>query len=417
MRAWIALALTACAGAPPASRTDEIVAALVDQDRALVDERPELVSGKWARMARDPQAFLRGAEPLFYRDLAAADAPRGAMVQIYGDLQLEHVGATFDGAGMLVDCTDYDASVRAPAGWEVRRAALGLAVAATLGGRDLDGTRGMAAEMAGAYRAPGPPLREGDPALGAILGDLLAAARERRDARAELAGATVIGAGGRRLVRDGVTWLDPAPPFDRGLDEAIAAYRGTRKGGRGDDRWFRVKDAARELGGGVASFANLRFAVLVEGASDADDDDVLLEWEEERAPPLGDGDARPNGERVFDAGRLLAAAPGVDPDLGFAAWQGVSFQVRRETAGRRALDVLDLGDDLLDGRYGDGDLRALARVVGRLLATAHARSGAAAAVDPFAVGDAAARDVERLFDDYALFVAALRERGPLLGAR
>jgi len=430
MRWALAIALVGCGAPPPPTRADAIAEALIDRDRALIDERPDLVAGKLARMASAPQEFLAGSAALFYRDAAldALDGDGHDFGQILGDLHAESVGATFDDAGMLIDCLDFDASTPAPLAWEVRRAGLGVATAAVLAGRDLDGAAAAAGEMAAGYLdaldGGAAPLREGDPALGAILGDLLADARARRDARAELASSTAIGPSGRRLLRD-ETLTDPPPPFDRGLDGALAAYRATRKAGPVADGWLRVKDAARRLGDGVASFADLRLWVLVEGDTASDGDDVLLELLEERDPPLAAA-AVDNGERVALAGARLDATAGVDPDLGFVDWQGVSFRVRRVTAGRRALDLDETADALLDRVYGETDLRALARAVGRVMGAAHARSAdpstilaAIADRDAFrrAVEAAAARDVERLFDDYGLFVAALHARGPLLGAR
>lgn len=447
----LCLACSACAGGVgdgDAPRAAFLVDTLVDADRDLVAERPDLVAGKYAKMATDEQTFLRGTPAVFYRDHAAGAGDEevthgdGAeLVRLYGDLHLENVGASFDGDGMLVDCTDFDSSAAAPFDWEVRRGGLALAVALDLGGRGDDAIATVVDAFAAAYldalaqAAAGAPAPAQRADLGVVWDALLAKAQAQRDARKELADDTVLVDGRRRLLRDGVAFVDVPAPFSDDLPGALRAYAATRKGGPIDPSYLTIKDAARELGSGVASFANLRFLVLVEGPTAGEDDDVLLELKEERDPPLpigalGRGPTVPpphsQGARVLDGSRLLQATPGVDPDLGFVDYQGVSFQVRRETAGRKNLKVDTLAGSIRDAAYTDADLAQVARVIGALAGTAHARGGQAPAIlraagDPAAfrssTASAALRDLARLRADYALFRQALAERGPLLGVR
>src|SRR6185369_9930458 len=107
-----------------------------------------------------------------------------------------------------------------------------------------------------------------------------------------------------------------------------------------------------------------RLWLLLEGPP-GEDDDLLLELKEQRDPPLpigllGRGPSSPapwsNGARVLAGFQRLASSPTVDPDFGFVTHQGLSFQVRRVTRGRRNLDVGDLAAAITSGRYGDGDL-------------------------------------------------------------
>jgi len=446
----IVVACGGCGGARGADDAREalLVQTLVEADRELAFLRPERVAAKYVLMQSGAQPFLRGTAGVFYRDLTrlfgdgiVAHAAESELTQLFGDLHLENAGATYDADGMLFECIDHDATVRGPPAWDVRRAALGLAVGV---GEARPGAIDRAvAALAAAYAdgldllvagAPPSPLRA---PLGAIVDDLLAKGAKRRDSREELTRYTRIDpeTGRRRLLRNDEQ-VDLRWPFSLSVDHALARYRATRKGGRGDDAAFALKDAVEKLGSGIASYANLRYWLLVEGPTPGEDDDLLLELKEERDPPqpvalLGRGPTTlgapvDNGRRVLEGALSLHASPTEEPDLGAVTVEGVAFQVRSVSRARRDVDVADLTADLTAGTYDDADVEALGAALGRLLAGAHARSVAptalVATLGPRSswvatvVADAAA-DRARLLADRALFDHALATRGPLLGAR
>ena len=64
---FLSLALAACA--PPGdAREATLVQVLVKADEVVLRTRPQLVRGKFARMAASPFDFYRGSVPLFRAD-------------------------------------------------------------------------------------------------------------------------------------------------------------------------------------------------------------------------------------------------------------------------------------------------------------------------------------------------------------
>ncbi len=437
--AYLILLTAGCAGAGSA-RQALIVDTLIDADRDLIAMRPTLVAEKYQQMATEdtPQDYLRGNATIFYRDRTAVlgsdttvHAEGSELVWIYGDAHLENIGANFDDQGMFLDCVDFDAVVQAPFDWDLRRAALGFATGLHMAGRDalVESTASVLA--AGWLDGVANPTVLRSP-LGAVWDPLLTSAASDLADRGELAKYTTLVDGKRQMVHD--DRMVPVPePFASDLALGIEGYRATRRAGRGDDAYWVIKDAVSRLETGVSSLPNLRFWVLVEGAP-GEDDDLILEFKEERDPPepvglLGRGAVTPSGfsnaARVFDGTVNLLASAGSEQDLGWVTFDNVSFQVRQETLGRASLDIADFVTGATTGGWSDDDLRIAANVLGRLIGAAHLRSAPAAALlaaagpaDAFEArtGADAVADVNGLEGDFALFVAALSARGPLLGA-
>lgn len=448
------------AGCDPAmdTRTALITQTLVDADRDLVATRPTLVAEKYQVMAQGLQPYLRGTALLFYRDLSRYQDSQASIlhgtgaeqVQLYGDVHLENVGVTFDVSGALLDVIDFDATARGPFGWEVRRSALALRVALSLGGVTDSLLDAVVAQFGQSYATfineqnqRQPPavvtVREQSETAGKIITDLLADGRKRNEQREELSQYTQVKDGVRLLLRND-DLVDMDEPWRSDLEQMLAQYRTSRHAGRGEDSNFRILDAVRKLHSGVASLPNLRFWVMVQGSPfpDTTEPDAgvwLLEFKEERDPPipigwLGRGPIGSNGERVYSGTLALLGSATSEADLGYVTWGGVSFQVRRVLRGRRDLDVAKLSERIASARYGNADLSNLATTLGRLVASGHARSGQASAIaavltasdgtgDAFVANlvQAVAIDQQRLERDLALFQSALAIRGPLLGAR
>lgn len=454
------LVLSGACDAPLDTRSALIIQTLVDTDRDLIAMRPALVAAKYEAMAQGPQPFLRGTAVLFYRDRSRYQDAQAAgihgdgaeQVLLYGDPHLENIGVTLDDAGVLLDGIDYDASLAGPFGWDLRRASLALYVGLVLGGLDAEACRQAVRELTQSYsrsvalRQAGQPLvslRDSPGAAGRIILELLADGSQRYAMREELSEYTQETDGRRTLIRD-ERMLEVPAPWKEEMPRLLAAYRDTRRAGRGDDAQFILLDAVQRLGTGIASFPNLRFWVLVRGEGDGKE--RLLELKEERDPPqpvawLGRGpigapgttpeqpSAFHNAARVVHASRCLLASTTSEPDLGYVAWGGVSFQVRAVQRGRRDLDVERLSGRLREGRYDAADAAELGRDLGALLAGGHTRCGDASAIARAlsAQGDLAqladrtaelaAGDHAQLLRDLSLFQRARELRGPLLGAR
>lgn len=460
---WPRILLLGICGLVPAcqpsldTRTALIVQTLVDADRDIVASRPALVASKYEAMAEGLQPFLRGTAAVFYRDLSryqgsSAEVLHGVgteQVQLYGDVHLENVGVTFDPSGVLFDVIDFDATIKGPFGWEVRRAALSLRAALTLSGQSDAVLDEVTARFAASYARtvrergergsiPKEQLRDTSPLLGRIVSELLADGRKRNDQQEELSQYTEGGAGSRRLLRN-TDLRDMPSPWREDLPTLLDLYRSTRRTGRGPDDQFVILDAAQRFGAGIASLPNLRFWVLLSGPNpngktSKNDPEWILELKEERDPPqplgwLGRGPLGTNDERVLSGTRRLMASPDSEMDLGAVRFGGVSFQARRVLRGRRDLDVVKLTERTLAGRYTVADLHELGTVLGVLVASGHASAGSAHAlwnaIGADGSGDAfvaylienSRTDLDRLGRDLVLFQAARDLLGPLLGAR
>jgi hypothetical protein len=271
--------------------------------------------------------------------------------------------------------------------------------------------------------------------VGAVLEDLFRRARRDVQGRAELTERTALQGATRRLLRGGIDADDPLnvqrdlPPWAvASLPALLAAYRATLASPP-EEGYFRVLDAVREFGSGVASLPRVRVIVLVRGATDGPADDVLLEVKEQ-ADAVTPGALPPAVVAASVPGRVLVARdalwsrPDADPLWGTAVWYGVPVQVRREAEGAKSVRV-----DRLAGALGTpAALTALGEALAERLAHMHRRTlpspaphlaALAAAPEAFAREEAevATRYAARVFDDHARFARMVEAYGPTLGFR
>ena len=120
------------------ARTDQVVSALAGAFTDLMDRDPQAFRIKFRKMARDPQSFYRGSAALFYRDLTDdgrfADVDRrwtagDPSIWVHGDLHVENFGTYLDASGRLVfDVNDFDEAYLGRWTWDVRRFVASLAL-------------------------------------------------------------------------------------------------------------------------------------------------------------------------------------------------------------------------------------------------------------------------------------------------
>jgi hypothetical protein len=126
------------------------VAILAESDAERV---PELVPERYARMMQNPFAFLRGAAAVMAADLAHQPVP-GIKVQAGGDSHLMNFGAFITPEdNILFDVNDFDETI---AGVDftvdLKRLAASVAVAVLANGESKNRARAMAAASVSAYR-------------------------------------------------------------------------------------------------------------------------------------------------------------------------------------------------------------------------------------------------------------------------
>jgi uncharacterized protein (DUF2252 family) len=436
-----------------------VVDTFVRSDELLLRTRPQLVAGKYVRMSNDAYAFFRGSVPLYVRDTVDARGGLGASrfaltsprVPSLGDAHPENFGTlhayaggtSFDGEVSL-EPNDFDGAERLPYLVDVRRLAIGMAFSAriALGAASTEAdvtavaaatTRGYLAGLgARASGLPVPPVDWTTP----ILADLLRRTTRDTAVGKELAELTVVEGSVRRFRRGAP---DPSEPWQGYVDaprtitarvpDLLKRYEATLPL-RLPPGYMTVKDVVREFGSGVASWPRMRMAVLVEGPTAAPSDDVILEVKEigdvswpAAFPPFVS--ARTNAERIRLHAHAAFASDAVEPLWSTVEWEGLDWQIRRETEGNKSVRVARMV-----GALGSAPaLAGLGCALGQTLARTHfGRSGVseeARAIAAVALRDAegfvteqatigasaaAAVDVDR-----SAFRAAIRERGRALG--
>jgi uncharacterized protein (DUF2252 family) len=451
--------LVGCSDGAVDPRTAEITSVLARADEPLIRARPELVAGKYARMAADRYSFFRGIVPLSLHDFRAdafgpsAFALDGPLAPSVGDPHPENFGLLRAADGSLaLEPNDFDGADMAPYLWDVRRLCTGMALAAHLANPDdaevqkktAAAAREIARAAAQGYAeaiqalAKGAPRERVDgPGRDEILKDLFGRGNRDFVAQSELSDLTVVEGGKRHLKRgildpeEPTQWLGELPADARAaLPEAIRKYRETLIAPP-PAAFFELIDAAREYGSGVASWPRVRVLLLVRGPTDDPHDDVVLELKELADSGLG-GWYLPGiafdsvQDRVRDMSRAVWARPDAAPLWGTTSWMGLPCQIKAEYGGQKTVRT-----SRFKGKRGTPEaIEAFARKVGGLIARVHASrvarqewaAPAIAAVvgrDPAGFAEEQAEVADRwaaqVLVDAGLFGEALGELGPRLG--
>ncbi len=117
----------------PKKRQKEIVDLLASAFSDLIELNPRALRRKFRKMSAEPFDFYRGSAPLFYHDVAKLDDPwateRTSRVWIQGDLHAENYGTYMDAEGVLVlDVNDFDEAYLGHFTWDLQRMAASLAL-------------------------------------------------------------------------------------------------------------------------------------------------------------------------------------------------------------------------------------------------------------------------------------------------
>jgi len=323
-------------------RQEEIIGVLVAAFAELIDRDPRAFRRKFRKMAADPFAFYRGSAHLFYADMVRledrwADEQTGR-IWIQGDLHAENYGTYMDAEGILVfDVNDFDEAYLGHFTWDLRRMAASLALigfAKALSDRTI---AAMITAYADAYVDQVRAFATGDrdhefrltleTTEGALRDVLLTARLETRVAMLDRMTAIE---GAERSFADGsgVRRLEDAE-----RDEVLAAYEGyletipERK--RQQSVSYVVKDVVGRSGFGIGSAGLPAYNLLIEGRSQALENDVVLSMKQGNVAAasavVDDEHVRSyfehQGHRTAVSQRALQAH--ADPWLGWCELRGV----------------------------------------------------------------------------------------------
>lgn len=367
-------------------RGEEILAVFDTAFGELLAADPAAFRVKFRKMAASAFAFYRGTACLFYDDLAHErdTGPflddRTSRVWIHGDLHAENFGTYMDANGRLVfNVNDFDEAYVGPFLWDLKRFAASVALLGHAKALSDDTITGLVRIYAAAYRgrihalATGAKDDEVPPfTLDTAEGPLLGALREAR-ARTRfglLSTMTEIRDHDRRFLDgDGSVALDTATRHK--ILDAFDGYLDTLPGSslaRPDS--YRVKDVVGRRGIGIGSAGLPSYNVLLEGTSDALENDVVIYLKQAQHPAVSrhvtDRRVREyfahEGHRTVISQRALQAH--ADPWLGWTELDGAGQLVAEVSPYAVDLDWSDIDDP--------AQIAAVVADLGRATATMHA---------------------------------------------
>ena len=347
---------------PSDERQAKIVDVLVEAFSDLMDADPDGFRGKFRKMAAGPFAFYRGSAPLFYSDMKGAEDrwanERTSRVWIQGDLHAENFGTYMAGDGTFVfDVNDFDEAYLGHFTWDIKRMAASVALLGWTKAISDENIAGLIAAYVRAYlqqvryfvdsdRDHEYSLRL-DTTDGQIHRILL---ETRMNTRVDLLEKTTLVDENfdRRFRRGrGVRDLDEAE-----REVVRAAYKAYLETIPEEKRFrsltYEIKDVVGRKGFGIGSAGLPAYNVLVEGPTQALENDVVLSMKQGNiaAPSRIVDDERVkgyfkhHGHRTAVSQRALQAH--ADPWLGYTEVDGVGFVVSELSPYVEDLDWSDL---------------------------------------------------------------------------
>ena len=426
----------------PDKRTDLIISVLDDAFAPLMKSDPVAFRGKYRKMAADPHAFYRGSACLFYADVSKAKDPyvneQSERIWIHGDLHVENFGTYLNSDGRMVfDVNDFDEAYLGRFTWDLQRFAASLALVGWQKALPEDDVRRLIGRYVRAYLSQVDHYRRTDDdedfALhlentGGPVYDALVEARLQR--RAELLDLNTVLHEGVRMFREEASMRKLSKTERAKVVKAFEGYLETIPEHKKVDRvlFYDLRDVVAKSGFGIGSAGLPAYNLLIEGYSQALDNDVILSMKQANIPAVSrfvdtkDVDAYFDNEGHRTAVSQRALQVHTDPMLGHATLDGVGFIVSEISPYEVDLDWSDLTEP--------EEIAAVVDLLGRATAKIHCASDEDSEQDlvDFQVEEAIASGVERrrkeftawiqdfgidyaerVRKDHALFVSAFRE--------
>ncbi|WP_019633308.1 DUF2252 domain-containing protein [Actinomadura atramentaria] len=343
--------------ADPVERRARIIEVLVEAFAPLMDRAPAEFRRRFRRMAADPFAFYRGSACLFYADMARDEDPwadeRTGRVWIQGDLHAQNFGTYMNDDGVFVfDVNDFDEAYLGHFTWDVKRLVASVALLAwSKAISDADIRRLIEAYVRAYVDQVRRFAEHGDDDAFALTLDT--ADGYIRDVLVAALTSTRIGLLDRLTAVEGGDRRFREHPGHRRLDAAErgrveAAYREYLATIPEDKRFggltYGVKDVVGSSGFGIGSAGLSAYTILVEGRSQALENDVILSMKQGNvaAPsrvvddPAIRGYFRHHGHRTAVSRRALQA--NTDPWLGHTELDGIGYVVQELSPYEEDLD-------------------------------------------------------------------------------
>ncbi|MEV1239609.1 DUF2252 domain-containing protein [Nonomuraea sp. NPDC049750] len=364
------------------TRASHLLDVLMTEFGESIKRDPAAFRRKFRKMAASPFAFYRGSACLFYADLTEGFADSSYLdeptsrVWIHGDLHAENFGTYMNASGVLVfNVNDFDEAYVGPYVWDLKRFAASVALIGYAKALSDESISGLVSDFAGAYLAElGGIARGGDDAIGSLTLDTTTGVLHRvlQTARlstrvAMLDVETLIDDYDRRFaIMDGREPVDAAT-----RDSVTASFEDylTTLPAQSNPVEHVIKDVALRKGVGIGSAGLPSYNLLLEGRSQALENDVILYMKQAQVPAVArhvpdEKVARyfhHQGHRTAESQRALQAY--ADPWLGYTTLNGVGQLVAEVSPYSADLDWDDVNEP--------AELRSIMRDLGRAVARMH----------------------------------------------
>jgi uncharacterized protein (DUF2252 family) len=422
-------------------RSDLIVSVLDDAFAPLMRADPVAFRAKYRKMAADPHAFYRGSACVFYADVTRDEDPftddRSGRIWVHGDLHVENFGTYLNSDGRLVfDVNDFDEAYLGRFTWDLQRFAASLALVGWQKALPEEDVRRLIGKYLRSYLSQVDAYRHSDDDDFALhldnthgpIKQALVAARLRR--RADLLDRSTLITEGTRMFRDDESVRRLAKTERANVLRAFDRYLESIPEDKRFDRglFYELRDVVGKSGFGIGSAGLPAYNLLVEGFSQALDNDVVLSMKQANVPAVSRFVDSREVERYFDheGHRTVVSQRALqvhtDPMLGHTTLDGVGYVVAEVSPYEVDLDWSGITEP--------DDIAAVVDLLGRATAKIHCASDEDSEQDlvDFQVEDAIADSLDRrrkeftawvtdfamdyatrVRDDHALFVNAFRE--------
>ncbi|KAB8187515.1 DUF2252 domain-containing protein [Nonomuraea phyllanthi] len=364
------------------ARSSFLLDVLMAEFGESIQRDPAAFRRKFRKMAASPFAFYRGTACLFYADMTGSFADGSYLdeltsrVWIHGDLHAENFGTYMNASGALVfNVNDFDEAYVGPYVWDLKRFAASVALLGYAKALSDDSISVLVTDFAGAYLVELAAVAAGgDDAIGSLTLDTTTGVLHRvlqtarlRTRVALLDVETVIDDYDRRFAL-----MEGREPVDAETRRAVLAafhdYLGTlpAQGGSGEHA---IKDVALRKGVGIGSAGLPSYNLLLEGRSQALENDVILYMKQAAVPAVAryvtDEKVASyflhQGHRTAESQRALQAY--ADPWLGYTTLGGVGQLVAEVSPYSADLDWDDVNEP--------DELRSIVQDLGRAVARMH----------------------------------------------
>ena len=328
-------------------RTERIVGVLEDAFAPLMTADPHAFRVKFRKMASDPHAFYRGTACLFFADVTEASDPyadtQAAHIWIHGDLHVENFGTYLNSDGRLVfDVNDFDEAYIGHFLWDLQRFCASLALVGWQKALPEEAIRRLIRRYLRGYLLQINHYRDSDDDEDFALhldntdGPILTALQDaRQKRRADLLDSLTVVEDGLRRFSHHATVRELGQAERRRVVAAFEDYLTTIPRSKRFDRelFYDLRDVVGKSGFGIGSAGLPAYSLLVEGYSQALDNDVVLSMKQANVPALSRFVNSAEVERYFEheGQRTVVSQRALqvhtDPLLGHTTIDGVGFVV------------------------------------------------------------------------------------------